>query len=652
MYVLENIMDSVYRFFLWFKLKKRNQKNKTVFILSQVYILLLSFCITYFVFKLLTNYEISTFVLIFLKSNGVYFIRFLISYLLIFAICDFLYLIAFYLYIPLFIVYPFITIASVINIFKIDLRREPLVFSDIFLIKESLDVAGEAKLDFSQYLSFLIPAFILLFILPLFIRRVKLNRKKHMIFGFATFCTAFLFFYATVIPERTFIERKMNLMVWDPIAEYNANGFILSFFKSSKRNIFFAPLNYSKTKVQEYALELGYIEKSISFGDITLSPGDMPNVIVIMNEAYWDPANMTNISFNKDPMESVRELREQNGNLFLLSPQFGGGTANIEYEFLTGKSLLYYPPNAVIYQQFITKEQWSLAWYFRNIGYSTTAIHPYQDWFWKRNIVYPLLGFENMYFNTPGTLNYIDRRGQYIGDGAVSREIISRYVEFSENGERPVFTFAITMQNHFPYPAGRYKGDEKQIELVKSTEEPDLNASAETFAEGVRYASNAFIYLTEYFKNIERPTYIILFGDHAPLFAGDPLFYNLDDNYMITDEDIYNMYKTPLIIWTNQTGPETKNKIKNINTVCPFMLTEEIFNLTNMPKPGYIEMLSKIKEKTRGFTEKYTLDQNGGLIGENPEFVKTNNIKDIFNKLRVLQYDATVGKNYFVDEFR
>jgi phosphoglycerol transferase MdoB-like AlkP superfamily enzyme len=548
--------------------------------------------------------------------------------------------------------YPLITVASIINIIKIDLRSEPLVFSDLFMLKEAADFAGKSQFDFTKYLSFLIPVFILLLILPLFIRRVKLNLKKRAVFWLAAICVAFFFFYATIIPERTFIERKMNLTVWDPVLEYKTNGFILSFFKSSKRNIFFTPLNYNPSKVQEYALELGYIDKSVSLDDITLSPDEMPNVIVIMNEAYWDPSNMNNISLNKDPMESVRELMAKNGNLFLLSSQLGGGTANIEYEFLTGKSLLYYPPNAMIYQQFITKKQWSLAWYFRNIGYSTTAIHPYQDWFWKRNIVYPLLGFENMYFNTPGTLNYIDRRGQYIGDGAVSREIISRYLEFSENGEKPVFTFAITMQNHYPYPAGRYKGEEKQIELVKSTENPDLNVSAETYSEGVRYGSNAFIYLTEYFKNVERPTYIILFGDHAPTFAGDPLLYILDENDMLILDDVYNMYKTPLIIWTNLDDLDIYDKIRSINTISPFMLTEEIFNLTQLPKPGYIEMLSKIKEHTNGFNEKYTLDNDGNLVGENPAFVEINNIKNIFNKLRVVQYDATVGKNYFIYEFK
>ena len=652
MYIIKNILYYIYYFFLRLKFIIKNQKDRTVLILSQVYILLLSFGITFFVFKLLTNDKYNAFDLIFKKESGAYFIRFMLSYLLIFIICDFLYFLTFYLYVPLFIIYPLISFAAIINIIKLELRREPLVLSDLFLLKESIDVAGNSSFDFTQYLPYLISVFIILLILPVFIRRIKLNRKKRLIFGFAAFSVFFLFFYSVTAKENTFIEKRMNLAIWNANTEYKSNGFILEIFKNSKRSIFLAPKNYNRAKVEEYASELGYVDKIITLEDINISPEKMPNVIIIMNEAYWDSKNMTNIELNQDPMESVRDLMKESGNLSLLSPQFGGGTANIEYEFLTGKSLLYYPPNSMIYQQFITKEQWSLAWYFRNIGYVTSAIHPYYDWFWKRNIVYPLLGFENMYFNTPGTLNYIDRRGQYISDAAVVREIISRYVEHSNDGEIPVFTFAITMQNHYPYSEGRYTEEERQIKLVKSTEDFECNASAETFVEGVRYASKSLVYLIDYFRNVERPTYIIMFGDHAPIFVNNKLFYITDENDEILFEDTYNTYKTPLIIWTNQTDLSILNKIKSIKTVSPFMLTEEIFNLTNLPKPGYIEMLSKIKEKTKGFTEKYTLDENGELIGENPSSVEINKIKDIFNKLRVVQYDTTVGKNYYIKEFR
>jgi phosphoglycerol transferase MdoB-like AlkP superfamily enzyme len=299
----------------------------------------------------------------------------------------------------------------------------------------------------------------------------------------------------------------------------------------------------------------------------------------------------------------------------------------------------------MVYQQFITQKHWSLAWYFRDYGYSVTAIHPYYDWFWKRNSVYPLLGFENIYFND-GNLSHTDIKGRYISDKAVSDEIISKYEMFSENGERPVFTFAVTMQNHGPYYAW-YAGDDATIKLQNQLDKQPADI-AETYAEGARYASEAFVYLTEYFKNEKRPTYIIMFGDHAPSPVADMAeYYAIGENGEITEEVVYRKYTTPLIVWTNDESPETEKKIRDIKTVTPQMLTGEIFNITGMPKPPYIEMLENIKKTTRGFNSRYILDANG-IRRPAKDF---ESLGDIYEKLRIVQYDATLGKKYFADEF-
>ena len=633
----------------WLKNKINKQNNPTAVILSQLYIIILAFCAAYFTFKLLIADQNRSTVM-FIRDN---FKLFIVSYLIIFVICEFFYLLTFVLYVPAVIVFPVVSIASIVNILKIEFRQEPFVFTDLLLLKESADIADKYPLDFTKYLPFLIPVFIVLLILPLFIKRVKLNWFKRIIFGAASVIAAGCFFYFTLIPQNTFIEKTMTQTVWNLTTEYNANGFVLEFFESVKRSLMLAPKDYNKTTVQQYASDLGYADKTVGPQDAAdaMSADEMPNVIAIMNESYWDSDNLTGVTFNKDPMEIVRDIMAEEGNLHLLSPQFGGGTANVEYEFLTGKNTVYYPPGAMVYQQFVTKKEWSLAWYFRNIGYATTAIHPYFDWFWNRNTAYPLLGFENMYFND-GSLNYIDVKGEFISDKAVCDEIISRYRQFSENGNKPVFTFAVTMQNHGGYGPERYSEDERQIKLTIGVDDSYTNGATETFFEGIRYASEAFVYLTDYFKDVKRPTYIIMFGDHAPSFANDKDFYAINENGDLNPADYFNMYRTPLIIWTNQTNSDVYQKLQNINTISPSMLTEELFEITNLPKPGYIKMLANIKKSTSGFTSQYTLDANGNNIGGNPESVDSAGIKDIFNKLGIVQYDATLGKNYVVDELK
>ena len=624
----------------WILEKRKNQKDITVIIFSQIYIFFLSFFITFFIFKLLTNFDTPTLDLILGENMGDMLPRFLVSYLIILIICEFLYFATFFLYTPLFIVYPVVTIAGIANIAKISFRNEPIVFTDLLLFSESINIASQYSMQLEKYLPFLIPGFILFLILPIFLRRFKINIIKRAISGVSALIITILFFAHTLAADSSLIDKTAKSAVWNLAEEYRHNGFILEFALSAKRSLMFAPGDYNKDNVREYALALGYPEDYI-MGE---GPEVLPNVIVIMNESYWDTDNLTGIAFNKDPLESVREIMERSGNPKLLAPHLGGGTANIEFEFLTGKNIVYYPPASMVYQMFVTKKHWSLAWYFRDHGYSTTAIHPYYDWFWKRNTVYPLLGFENIYFDDD--MIHTEIKGRYISDKAVSSEIISRYEMFSENGGRPVFTFAVTMQNHGPYYA-RYFGGDAQIKLLNQVDEHPARV-LETFAEGVRYASEAYIYLTEYFKNVERPTYIIMFGDHSPAAIVDTAdFYAIGETAGMSEEALYNRYVTPIIIWTNQDNPEIDEIIRNIGTVTPQMLTDEIFNMTGMPKPAYIKMLENIKKTTRGFSSRYILDEHGGYRSANG-FEK---IRDIYEKLRVVQYDATLGKNYFIDEF-
>ncbi|MCL2099966.1 MAG: LTA synthase family protein [Oscillospiraceae bacterium] len=615
---------------LWIKNKRKNQKDITVLILTQVYVFLLSFFTTFFIFKPHISAE-----------NIIETIpRFLVSQCIVLIVCEFLYFITFLPHTPLFIVFTAVTMADIANTAKIGFRNEPIVFTDLLLIGETVNIASQYPLNMQKHLPPLLAVFIIFLIIPVFLKRVKINIKKRIIAGLAAFSVTVLFFAHALISDNSLVEKTAKYAVWNLADEYRQNGFVLGFTLSIKRSLIFAPDDYNKNSVREYAEALGYPENYTA----EEPPEILPNVIVIMNETYWDTSNLTGIAFNNDPLESVREILAQTGNPALLAPHLGGGTANIEFEFLTGKNIVYYPPGSMIYHMFITKKHWSLAWYFREFGYSTAAIHPYYGWFWKRSTVYPLLGFENVYFDTD--MIHTDKKGRYVSDEAVSKEIISRYELLSGEGRKPVFTFAVTMQNHGPFYA-RYFGGDALIQILNPTDEHTAR-TVETFAEGVRYASEAFIYLTKYFAAEPRPTYIIMFGDHAPAAVPDMEdLYAISENPGLSEEELYNRYITPIVIWTNQAGHDFEETAGNIKTVTAQMLNEEIFNITGMPKPAYIKMLENIKKTSRGFTNQYILDENGTAYPSDG----FERIGGIYESMKLVQYDATLGKNYFINEF-
>ena len=119
-------------------------------------------------------------------------------------------------------------------------------------------------------------------------------------------------------------------------------------------------------------------------------PEEKPDIIVVMSESFWDPTLLPGTTITPDPMPNVRAVRS--GSMF--SPEFGGMTANVEFEALTGFSNAFLPYGSIPYQQYVRGPVPSLANFFRSEGYETTAIHPFEGWFWNREHVYDAFGFD------------------------------------------------------------------------------------------------------------------------------------------------------------------------------------------------------------------------------------------------------------------
>lgn len=119
-----------------------------------------------------------------------------------------------------------------------------------------------------------------------------------------------------------------------------------------------------------------------------------PNVIIIMSEAFWDPTVFKELKFSEDPLPFFHKIQKdsQTGNLFV--PVMGGGTANTEFEVLTGFSTQFLQPGIIPYVSIMNQPVESLASIMSANGYKTTAIHPYHSWFYNRDKIYNLMGFD------------------------------------------------------------------------------------------------------------------------------------------------------------------------------------------------------------------------------------------------------------------
>ena len=122
---------------------------------------------------------------------------------------------------------------------------------------------------------------------------------------------------------------------------------------------------------------------------------DMPNIIFLQLESFYDVTNIEGYEYSRHPHPIYSMLKEQLPGGKLTVPSIGAGTANTEFEIITGMDvslfgIAEYPYLSVLQNQ--TCE--SMAFNAKEYGYSTHAVHNHKGTFYDRNKVFPNLGFD------------------------------------------------------------------------------------------------------------------------------------------------------------------------------------------------------------------------------------------------------------------
>ncbi len=240
----------------------------------------------------------------------------------------------------------------------------------------------------------------------------------------------------------------------------------------------------------------------------------MPNLIVVMNESFADLRTVGEFETNEDYMPYVHELLQGKENTIsgeLLVSTFGGGTANTEFEFLTGSTIGFLPFSCSPYQMYIKKDLPGLVSGLTEQGYQTIAMHPYQSSSWNRVAVYEHMGFEQQLYE-PDFAEDAERVRYNISDSEDYRKIIELYENKPEG--QPLFLFNVTMQNHGGYDDVAYPDFEKRIWLTGEYE--GKYPEVDVYLSLLKYSDEAVQELIEYFSQQDEPTAIVFFGFRRP----------------------------------------------------------------------------------------------------------------------------------------
>jgi len=372
------------------------------------------------------------------------------------------------------------------------------------------------------------------------------------------------------------------------------NGFLLNFTIALRYSSVDKPKGYSEKDV----LELMERYPAVEYDPIG---GQEPvNIIAIMNESFADFTVFENFSADQDPTPFLHTMQENTVQGWMYSPVTGGGTASVEFEYLTGFSTLFQPPHTVAYQLYVEDGMPSLTKLANAGGYESTAFHPYDRSGWNRVLAYDYLGFDaQMYQEDVVGPDYVRR---YISDQS-SYDMIFRTTARQDSS----FFFNVTMQNHSGYTQG-WNNLERAIQLPERLDEADR--SAEQYMALARVSDQALEQLIAHYSQVEKPTMIVFFGDHQPPLKnafyeelyGKPLSER-------TTEEVLQQYAVPFFIWTNYDIPEQRDVILSPNYLG--VLTAK---LAGLPMTGYMNFLDQMYEHLPVITPVGLIDGEGNVL--------------------------------------
>ena len=488
-----------------------------------------------------------------------------------------------------------------LNYYIVSFRGSPILPWDIYSVKTAVSVAGNYNYIPEAKVILILILYILLILTQVFFISNKKINKKSRIMWILISCIL-LFGYVETVQNHDFIKKYgLYDKLFTPTSMLIRDGTAVAFIMQSEYLSVDKPSGYNK-EIQTQIYEELEKESEQQITEYLKYDTDMPNIIVIMNEAFSDLKVLGDFETNIDYMPFTHSLMEGNDNTvsgYLNVSVLGGNTADTEYEFLTGSSMRFLPSGCIPYQQYIKDETVSLASYLRELGYDTSAIHPYKKTGWDRDKVYPLLGFKNFYdqdtFENPRLIR------EYISDESSYDKIISLY---ENKSDAPLFIFNVTMQNH-----GGYGEDYDNFESDVFMKAAPLDALSQ-YLSLVKASDEAFEGLINYFENADENTMIVMFGDHQPATnISNPILklngYNPSNIISIKNLD---RYKVPYVIWANFDIEEEKGKETSAN-----YLSIDILEKCEIPLSPYQMFVKEYKDMYPVITSMQVTEVNGKI---------------------------------------
>ena len=451
------------------------------------------------------------------------------------------------------------------NYFKVLLRDDPLVWSDLHRLREGFMMGGEFDITFTPLMDLWIGLIIASAVLLFFLGRGKPSATPRLLALTAAGMALLIFFYE-FCPDNERFAYLAGEHATDEREAYAACGLVYPFLHSAGGSM------------ENYDLAAG---RSIlaQYTDADIPEEKKVNIISIQLEANADLTTMGVEGITDNVYAPFYQLLEKSYSGTLVTDIFAGGTTETEWAVLTGGNN---------HDDFTYKTD-SVAWYLKSQGYNATGAHPCREWFYDRVHVNPNLGLDNYLF----TDNYYF---WFVGEDDVAYDNIffpdleQRLAEYFDAYDTPLFSFNVTYQGHGPYRTDQADWGEGCFDGDYSRE---LYYAMNTYCHLVLDTYNWTLAFTDFLEQREEPIVLLLFGDHKPWMGNNGVFYdemgvNLDRT---TEEGFLNYYTTWYTIWANSAAKEVLGNdfVGEGPMLSPCFLMNELFELCGWEGPAYMQ---------------------------------------------------------------
>ena len=532
------------------------------------------------------------------------------------------------------ILFSLATVVMYINTEKMASRNTPFLPEDLAMSGEAGGLASMINFGrFSNMLFMIVVIIIITIIVNKISKKIwhfKFSKKQKIaIFipqtALILICAHFLNLHTLEIRKLsgkgTFIKvenLETSIDFTDQAYNYQTNGFILATISNLQAKTQKQPEGYSKEAVQKIVQKYKKIAEEKNKNRKKLSD-EKVNIVYVMSESFIDPKLGKHLYDygNKEPIPYTKKLKKSQSSGWAASSEYGGGTANVEFEALTGLSNFFL--NSIPYTSIVpaNKDTPSIVKNFNENGYKTIAMHPYNRNMYRREVVYPNLGFQEYKSADNFKNNSKIDNSKYISDESTFNEVLAEL----KNSQKPEFIHLVTMQNHMPYEENAYSEHNFSVN-AKNGANPENAKTIQAYLEGILRSDKAMKNFLSEIEKLNEKTIVVFWGDHWPGIYGEMFEKELNKN---------DIRRTPLFVYSN--FEKEKQDLGTSSLIYNQILA---LNSFDSKLSAFQYLLSDLREKYPALTK---------------QFIKTDEKSDILKDFEMIEYDILSGNKYSLGDF-